>query len=571
VAKRLIPAATARCDASRRVRWHGGWEIPNRRKIMRTKRFFIIVIILFSGAAAISQEISNIKIIPKPSSIEIKNGSFTLNNDTVITAADKTRKLSKYLQDVLKPATGYTLKIAQTKPQTNYILLSLDDSNMPAEGYNLSSDANKIIIRASGEAGLFYGIQTLRQLLPSEIFSSKQVKAVEWSVPAAEIRDTPCFAWRGLHLDTCRHFMPADFIKKFIDLMAVHKMNTFHWHLTDDQGWRIEIKKYPLLTEIGAWRKETLIGHSSNTPSEYDGRKYGGFYTQQQIREIVQYAGDRYINIVPEIEMPGHSLAALAAYPELSCTGGPHEVATKWGVFDDVYCAGNEQTFVFLQNVLSEVIELFPGRYIHIGGDECPKTRWEKCPKCQQRMHEENLKNEHELQSYFIKRIGKYLNEHGKILVGWDEILEGGLAPNAVVMSWRGTEGGIAAAKASHLVVMSPGSHCYLDHYQGDSSEEPLAIGGFLPLEKVYSYNPIPEELDKSESKYILGVQGNIWTEYMKTPNDVEYMAYPRAIAIAEIGWSDKPKDFNDFQTRLDTDLKRLDKLNVNYRKNKTK
>jgi hexosaminidase len=541
---------------------------------MRTKRFFVIVIILFSGTAAMSQKISNIKIIPKPSSIEIKNGLFTLNNDTVITAAGKTCKLSKYLQDVLRPATGYMLKIAQTKPKTNYILLSLDDSfNIPTEGYNLSSDANKIIICASGEAGLFYGIQTLRQLLPSEIFSSKQVEAVKWSVPAVEIRDAPCFAWRGLHLDTCRHFMPVDFIKKFIDLMAVHKMNTFHWHLTDDQGWRIEIKKYPLLTEIGAWRKETLIGHLLlDIPSKYDGRKYGGFYTQQQIREIVQYAADRYINIVPEIEMPGHSLAALAAYPQLSCTGGPHEVATKWGVFDDVYCVGNEQTFVFMQNVLSEVIELFPGKYIHIGGDECPKTRWEKCPKCQQRIHEENLKNEHELQSYFIKRIGKYLNERGKILVGWDEILEGGLAPNAVVMSWRGIEGGIAAAKASHLVVMSPGSHCYLDHYQGDNSEEPLAIGGFLPLEKVYSYNPIPEELNKSQSKYILGVQGNIWTEYMKTPDDVEYMAYPRAIAIAEIGWSDNPKkDFNDFLTRLDADLKRLDKLNVNYRKNKTK
>lgn len=510
---------------------------------------------------------SNIQIIPKPSHVKIKTGLFTFNKNTVIVTARKTARLSKTLQDIIRPATGYIFKIKQSKPQANYILIKMDESlRIPAEGYSFSSNSDKIIISASGKAGLFYGIQTLRQLMPSEIFSSKLVRDVEWSIPAVEIKDAPRFAWRGLHLDTCRHFMPVDFIKKFIDLMAIHKMNSFHWHLTEDQGWRIEIKKYPLLTKKGSYRKETLIGHARDKSLKYDGKRYGGFYTQQQIKEIVQYAADRYVNIMPEIEMPGHSLAALAAYPELSCTGGPHEVATKWGVFDDVFCAGNEQTFTFMQNVLSEVIKLFPGKYVHIGGDECPKSRWEKCPKCQKKIIEESLKNEHELQSYFIKRIGKYLNERGKTFVGWDEILQGGLASNAVVMSWRGIKGGIAAAKASHFTVMSPKTHCYLDYYQGETSAEPLAIGGFLPLKEVYSYNPIPRQIRKS-AKYILGVQGNIWTEYMKAPANVEYMAYPRAIAIAEIGWSDYPrKNFKSFLTRLNENLKRLDQLNLNYR-----
>lgn len=520
-----------------------------------------------------SDKMSNVKIIPKLSSIEIKSELFIFDNNTLIISSDKTYKLSKYLQAMLKPATGFAFNIVNAKPKKNYIFLLLDDSiNLPQEAYTLSSDADKIIICASGESGLFYGVQTLRQLLPTEIFNSKQVNT-EWSVPAVVIKDSPRFAWRGLLLDTSRHYMPVDFIKKFIDLMAIHKMNTFHWHLTDDQGWRIEIKKYPRLTEVGAYRKETLIGHLlRDIPSKYDGQKYGDFYTQQQIKEIVQYAADRYINIVPEIEMPGHSLAALASYPELSCTGGPVEVATKWGVFDDVYCAGNEQTFTFIQDVLSEVIDLFPGKYIHIGGDECPKTRWEKCPKCQLRIKQENLENEHELQSYFIKRVEKVLNERGKTIIGWDEILQGGLAPNAIVMSWRGIEGGIAAAKASHYVIMTPGSYCYLDYYQEKKLAEPLAIGGYLPLKKVYSYDPVPNGFGELESKYILGLQGNIWTEYMKTPESVEYMAYPRAIAIAEVGWSKEPKkDFKDFSIRLNEDLKRLDQLNVNYKKNKPK
>jgi hexosaminidase len=536
-----------------------------------SKLFFIIALTLFSGESAMSESIPAFSIIPKPSNIEIKSGTFLFNNDTQIVSSTETYKISKYLQDKLKPATGLTFNIVQTKPEKNYIFFSLGDSNLPPEGYTFSSSPEKIEIYASNEAGLFYGIQSLIQLMPTEVFSFRQVN-LKWSIPAVEIKDSPRFAWRGLHLDTCRHYMPVDFIKKFIDLMAIHKMNTFHWHLTDDQGWRIEIKKYPALTQISSCRKETLIGHFFDKPEKYDGIKYCGFYTQDEIKDVVQYAADRYITIVPEIEMPGHSLAVLAAYPELSCTGGPFEVATKWGIFDDVYCAGNEQTFIFIQDVLSEVIDLFPGKYIHIGGDECPKTRWEKCPKCQLRIKQENLKNEHELQSYFITRIEKFLNERNKSIIGWDEILQGGLAPNAVVMSWRGIKGGVAAAKASHYVIMTPGSYCYLDRYQGNKLKEPLTIGGFLPLKKVYSYDPIPKSLKESESKYILGVQGNLWTEYMKTPSDVEYMAYPRAIAIAEVGWSkEAKKDFKDFSIRLDEDLKRLDQLNVKYRKNKPK
>jgi hexosaminidase len=348
----------------------------------------------------------------------------------------------------------------------------------------------------------------------------------------------------------------------------LHKMNRFHWHLTEDQGWRIEIKKYPRLTEVSAFRDETIIGHGRNRPQQYDGQRYGGFYTQEQIKEIIDYAEKRFVTIIPEIEMPGHALAALAAYPELSCTGGPFKVGTKWGVFDDVYCAGNEQVFTFLEDVLTEVVELFPGEYIHIGGDECPKTRWKKCAKCQDRIQQEGLQDEHELQSYFIRRIEKFLLSKGKRLIGWDEILEGGLAPQATVMSWRGVDGGIAAAKQSHDVIMTPNSHLYFDYYQADPVSEPLAIGGYTTLKKVYSYEPTPAELTPDEQKYILGAQANIWTEYIKTPEYVEYMAVPRMCALAEVAWTAKEKkNWHDFQRRLQTHMKRLDALNVNFSK----
>jgi len=362
-----------------------------------------------------------------------------------------------------------------------------------------------------------------------------------------------------------RHFMPVEFVKKYIDYIAMNKMNVFHWHLTEDQGWRIEIKKYPKLTEIGSQRKETIIGHAHES-KEYDGKPYGGFYTQDEIKDVVAYAQARYVTVVPEIELPGHALAALASYPELGCTGGPYEVATTWGVFDDVYCAGKEETFKFLEDVISEVMPLFPGEYFHIGGDECPKTQWEKCPYCQARMKKEGLKNEHELQSYFVQRIEKFLNAHGKKMIGWDEILEGGLAPNATVMSWRGEEGGIAAAQAHHDAVMTPGNYCYFDHYQADPKTQPLAIGGFTPLKEVYEYEPIPKELTPEEGKYILGAQGNVWTEYMKTPERVEYMVFPRIAALAEVVWSPKAsRNYDDFMNRMQDEVKRYDAYGINY------
>jgi hexosaminidase len=363
---------------------------------------------------------------------------------------------------------------------------------------------------------------------------------------------------------------PVEFIKKYIDLLAHHKYNRFHWHLTEDQGWRIEIKKYPKLQEIGAFRKETVIGHASTATrgnaKDFDGKRYGGLYTQEEIKDVVKYAADRYVTIIPEIELPGHALAALSAYPNLGCTGGPYEAATTWGVFDDVFCAGKEDSFVFLQGVLDEVIELFPGKYVHIGGDECPKTKWEKCPHCKKRMKVENLKDTHELQSYFIQRIEKYLNSKGKQIIGWDEILEGGLAPNATVMSWRGEEGGIAAARQNHDVVMTPGNWCYFDHYQAGPEGEPLAIGNMTTVEEVYSYEPVPPQLDSIQAKHILGAQANVWTEYIPTSDHVEYMVYPRACAMAEVLWS-KPetKKYEDFKLRMKEHADRLTDWKVNF------
>jgi hexosaminidase len=377
------------------------------------------------------------------------------------------------------------------------------------------------------------------------------------------IEDRPRFAWRGMHLDVCRHFFPVSFVKKYIDYIAMYKMNTFHWHLTDDQGWRIEIKKRPRLTEIGAWRSGSMVGPYS--AQRYDSVRYGGFYTQDEIREVVAYAQARHVTIVPEIEMPGHALAALASYPELSCTGGPFDVAKGWGVFEDVFCP-KEETFGFLEDVLTEVCALFPGRFVHIGGDESPRERWKECRRCQAVIKKHRLKDEHQLQSYFIRRIEKFLNKKGKQIIGWDEILEGGLAPNAAVMSWRGTAGGITAAKQRHNVVMTPGSHCYFDHYQGDPDFEPLSIGGNTTVEKVYSYEPIPSGLPRAREKYILGAQANIWTEYIASEKHVEYMALPRMAALAEVLWSPRAKrDYAGFQGRLLRHFALLDAKGANY------
>ncbi|NSL88161.1 family 20 glycosylhydrolase [Chitinophaga sp. Mgbs1] len=501
-----------------------------------------------------------VSIVPMPANITEKPDSFLLNKRTVIVAATEAdKKTAELFNEWLKMLTDYQLDIQSTGDHNAIILHSGSDTTN-AEGYTLDVAQDKITINGNSGRGTFYAVQTLMQLLP---FTTH---AREMYVPGVNITDAPRFAYRGMHLDVGRHIFDADFIKKYIDLMAMYKMNTFHWHLTEDQGWRIEIKKYPRLQEIASKRKETMAGAYND--NKYDGTPYGGYYSQAMIKEIVKYAADRFITIVPEIEMPGHALAALAAYPNLGCTGGPYEVGTRWGVYDDVFCAGNDSVYTFLENVLDEVTALFPGKYIHIGGDECPKVRWEKCPKCQARMKQEGLKDEHALQSYFIQRMEKYLNSRGKRIIGWDEILEGGLAADATVMSWRGMEGGIAAAKQKHDVIMTPGDFCYFDHYQSLSPGEPLAIGGFLPVSKVYSFEPVPAELNKEEARYIKGAQANLWTEYIPNSSYLEYMAYPRAIALSEVLWSPAEKrNYNNFVNRLRNNLPMLILKGVNYAK----
>jgi len=533
---------------------------------MKTYSFFLLVV-LFLASSCEKAEIQELKIIPQPQEISFGYSSFLLNSGTIIAYEDNEELLkqqAEYLSELIEKSINLKLNIkpiSEVGEHGTIVIKFLGDkSYLGDEGYKLQIDNDNILIFAATERGSFYGIQSLFQMillnygnLPSTL------------IPTAELTDKPRFKYRGMHLDVGRHMFPVEFIKKYIDLLAFYKFNTFHWHLTEDQGWRIEIKKYPKLTEVGAWRKETLIGHGGKKPHEYDGKPYGGFYTQNEIREIVSYAAKRQITIIPEIEMPGHSLAALASYPELACTPGPFEVATRWGVFKDIYCT-KEETFEFLENVLLEVMELFPSKYIHIGGDEAPKTRWKECSICQENIKQEGLKDEHELQSYFIQRIEKFLNSHGRNIIGWDEILEGGLAPNATVMSWRGTEGGIAAAKQNHNAIMTPGSHCYFDHYQSNPKTEPLAIGGFTTLEKVYSYEPIPNTLNSEEAKHILGTQGNVWTEYMETSDYVEYMVLPRMAALSEVNWtSPDSKDWQLFQNKIQQHFIIYDMLGYDY------
>ncbi len=509
-------------------------------------------------------------IIPAPVSIKVLKGKFVFSDKSRVIlsqAGDDTKLAADYLALLIKNPTGMKMTVEEgKKPARNSIFMTIDTAVKNDEGYMLTITGKKIIIKAKSAAGLFYAVQTIRQLLPAEVENPVVIEGIELAVPACEIIDEPRFVYRGMHLDVGRHIFPVENIKRYIDMIALHKINTFHWHLTEDQGWRIEIKKYPDLTAKGAFRKETLVGHGGRKPFVYDGEPYGGFYTRDEVKEIIEYAKSRFVKVIPEIEMPGHALAALAAYPGLSCTGGPFEVHTRWGVVEDVFCAGKEETFGFLQDVLTEVIDLFPSEYIHIGGDECPKVRWEKCPLCQKRIKDEGLKDEHELQSYFIQRIEKFILSKGRKIIGWDEILEGGLAPEATVMSWRGTTGGIEAAKQKHNVIMTPSRFVYLDYYQCEPAGQPLAIGGYLPLERVYSYNPMPSELTPEEQKYILGVQGNVWTEYIPTPEHLEYMAFPRAFAIAESGWTpDRLKDFEDFLARLEILKKRYDAIGINY------
>ncbi len=522
----------------------------------------IILLLGISFSNAFGQ--GSLPLIPKPQAMELYEGTFSLTANTQFVIQGNVHKEALDLFKVfVKSNFGIEFKsLKKSHRKFSVVHIKLDKSTAKSkEAYDLKIEKHKLTIEAYGDAGLFYGIQTLMELIP---LHSKQNIAL----PCLMINDSPLYAWRGMHLDVSRHFFSVEFIKKYLDCLALYKMNTFHWHLTDDQGWRIEIKKYPKLTEIGSVRKKSMVGHYKD--HTFDSIPYGGFYTQEEIKEVVAYAKQRFITVIPEIEMPGHAMAALAAYPELACTDGPFEVATEWGVFDDVYCT-TETTFTFLENVMDEVLSLFPSEYIHIGGDECPKTRWKTCEKCQNLIKQEKLKDEFELQSYFIRRIEKYINVKGRKIIGWDEILEGGLAPNAAVMSWRGTEGGVAAAKQKHFVVMSPGTHCYFDHYQADPKTEPVAIGGYTTLEKVYSYNPTPSELTKEEATYILGAQGNVWTEYMTTSVYVEYMAIPRMAALAEVLWgTSDPKQFKGFQDRLLVHFALLDKMNVNYCKNIT-
>ena len=524
---------------------------------------------LMSSCGSVQEE-ANYQIIPLPQEIVTSQvNPFILKSGVKILYPEGNEKMQRnaqFLADYLKTATGKDFSIEAGTEGKNAIVLALGSEVENPESYQLKVTDQGVTITAPTEAGVFYGIQTLRKSLPIAL-------GADVALPAVEIKDAPRFGYRGAHFDVSRHFFTIDEVKTYIDMLALHNMNRLHWHITDDQGWRLEIKKYPKLTEIGAFRDSSEINHFGS--DVYDGKRHGGFYTQDEIREIVKYAQERYVTVIPEIDLPGHMLAALAAYPELGCTGGPYEVACHWGVFPDVLCLGNEKTYEFLEGVLSEVIELFPSKYIHIGGDEAPRTRWEMCPKCQGLAKKEGLRTdrkhstEDRLQSYCMKRIERYLNERGRQIIGWDEILEGDVAPNATVMSWRGIRGGIKAAKLKHDVIMTPNDYMYFDYYQSDDkAQEPLAMGSGVTVEKVYGFEPVATELEKEEKKYILGVQANVWTEYIATPEHVEYMMVPRIAALAEVQWMmPEEKDYQEFLKRLSSLVGFYKRESVNYAK----
>jgi len=512
-----------------------------------------------------AEENTRYPIIPKPVKLIPKEGYFNISWQTKIVVKDTDGQIQKavaFFRETIKTAGGFELKqVASAKKGS--IIFQQDQSVENEEGYKLEIDKKNILLKYKTAKGAFLAIQTIRQFLPLQ----HETHAKTLQIPAVIIEDYPRFSYRGTMLDVARYYFPVEFVKKYIDLLAFYKINTFHIHLNDDQGWRIEIKKYPKLQEIAAWRKETVVGHRTDKPKVYDGKKHGGFYTQQELKDIVAYADARFITVIPEIDIPGHSQALLAAYPHLGCRDTTYEVSTDWGVHKEILCP-KEETFQFLEDVFNEVITIFPGKYIHIGGDEVPKDRWKESDFCQQLIKKLNLKDEHELQSYFIQRVDKFLNSKGKAIIGWDEILEGGLAPNATVMSWRGEKGGIAAAKLGHNVIMSPNAFMYLDFYQteGRRKAEPLANANYLPLEKVYSYNPVSKSLSKDEAKYILGPQANVWTEYIPTPAQAELMTFPRLCAMAEVGWTAlERKDYNDFLNRLNTNVKYLESKKVNF------
>ena len=535
-----------------------------KKNLMGLAGLFAAGCMLFSCSSEVKE--ANYQIIPIPQEIVMgQDGAFTLANGTKVLYPEGNEKMQKnaqFLADYVKELTGNTLSV-EAGTEGKGIILQVTPNEAQPEGYQLTVSADKVVVNGGSEAGVFYGIQTLRKSIPAG-------QGINVSLPAVEINDAPRFSYRGAMLDVSRHFFTVDEVKSFIDMLALHNINRFHWHLSDDQGWRIEIKCRPLLTEKSSKRKETVIGRNSG---KYDGIPHEGFYTQEQIKEIIAYAADQHIIIIPEIDMPGHMQGALHAYPELGCTGGPYEVWTQWGVSDDVLCAGNDEVLKFIEDVLGEVVELFPSEYIHVGGDECPKTRWKECPKCQARIKELGIKGdskhtaEEYLQSFIINHAEKFLNSKGRQMIGWDETLEGGLAPNATVMSWRGEGGGIEAAKQKHNVIMSPNTYLYFDYYQTkDIDNEPLAIGGYLPLENVYNYEPMPKSLTPEEQKYIIGVQANLWVEYIATLAHIQYMELPRMAALSEIQWSaaDK-KDYENFLSRLPQLTSLYDVKNYNY------
>ncbi|MFM6946273.1 MAG: beta-N-acetylhexosaminidase [Flavobacteriales bacterium] len=516
--------------------------------MLKYVHFFIFIIALLTASA------QNGPILPTPAVYQRVNGQFISSGAVLVDPSEINPQLFQSFKDLANWSHGIELVPSVQNPMVSFKKLN----NVKQDSYSINI-TDRIIISYSSDASCFYALTSLMQLT--------QVQDGQIQIQQCFVKDYPKFQWRGLHLDVSRHFFTTIEIKRFIDLMAYYKFNTLHWHLTDDQGWRIEIKKYPLLTEVGAYRDSTVENHYTTVPRTYNTSRYGGFYTQQEVKDIVAYAGSKYITVVPEIEMPGHARAALAAYPRYSCTGQIQGVEGLWGVFDDIFCA-KEESILFLQDILDEIIPLFPSVYIHIGGDEAPKTRWKECDNCQAVIKANGLHDEHELQSYFIGRMDAFLNAKGKKLIGWDEILEGGLSPNATVMSWRGYDGGISAAKLGHDVVMCPGSHCYFDHYQGKGSDEPLAIGGFTSLDKVLSFEPIPPSMDAAQAAYVLGAQGNLWTEYIADYKKLEYMAYPRAIALSTALWSETKPSYEDFLPIL---IKHhfpfLEKKQVNYSK----
>src|SRR5690554_45140 len=537
-------------------------------KILKQITFILFTVFIAScTTGSKDSSVANYEVIPLPKHIKLIEGeAFTLTNKTHIVYPDGNEMLHKnaeFLSEYLYIATGLKLGLSNDMQKENTIVLKAELESENTEGYTIDVNSENITINGATEAAVFYGIQTVRKATPIE-----KVRSVNYS--SASISDEPRFGYRGVSLDVARHFQPVEFVKKYIDLLALHNVNRFHWHLTDDQGWRIEIDSFPRLTEIGSMRSETVIGRNSG---EYDGAPHGGYYTKDELKEVVEYAKDRYITIIPEVDLPGHMLAALTAYPELGCTGGPYHVIGEWGVFDDILCAGKEESFDFLEAVFTEVMEIFPSELIHIGGDEAPKTRWEECSDCQARIKELGLSDkdghsaEHFLQSYVTARVEEFLNEHGRKIIGWDEILEGELAPNATVMSWRGMEGGIQAAKMGHDVIMTPTTYSYFDYYQAQNiDEEPFGIGGYLPLEQVYSFEPAPDILSEEEKGHILGPQANLWTEYIKEPEHVEYMILPRLAAMSEVQWMDaNKKDYEEFLERLPRLISHYNKLDYTY------